>query len=226
MMNHVEPEGDDAQHGEDREEDTEQDRDGDQVEVGPAPSCGGSGRRPAPRRAGGRANRPGPPGYMSEVGHSWSPRCVVVRSTMWAPGAAQAQHCGIERPLARRGRRDYPVGEFRREGTGMLWSLVIGRVAGTAVHIHVTFLLFLAGSSPQAPTWRQAAGAVGLASSCCCSPACCARVRPHLHGPRFGVATPDVTLLPIGGVARLERIPEKPRAGTRWSRSPDRRSMW
>ena len=27
---------------------------------------------------------------------------------------------------------------------------------------------------------------------------------------RFGVATPTVTLLPIGGVAQLERIPEKP----------------
>src|SRR5262249_26529578 len=27
---------------------------------------------------------------------------------------------------------------------------------------------------------------------------------------RFGVSTPDVVLLPIGGVARLERIPEKP----------------
>src|SRR5262249_13216966 len=33
----------------------------------------------------------------------------------------------------------------------------------------------------------------------------------HIFTARaFGVATPDVTLLPIGGLARLERIPEKP----------------
>src|SRR5204863_8293084 len=33
----------------------------------------------------------------------------------------------------------------------------------------------------------------------------------HIFTARaFGVSTPDVTLLPLGGVARLERIPEEP----------------
>src|SRR5579884_1213662 len=94
----------------------------------------------------------------------------------------------------------------------MGWSLKIGSVAGTAVRIHVTFLLFLAwifgiyyiSGGLQAAS----SGLIFLLLLFFC-------VLLHEFGHilvarRFGVATPDVILLPIGGVARLERIPEKP----------------
>jgi Zn-dependent protease/CBS domain-containing protein len=94
----------------------------------------------------------------------------------------------------------------------MLWSLVIGRVAGTAIRVHITFLLFLAwigfsalrhGGQEEA---LQSVLFIVLLFLC---------VLLHEFGHIFmarhyGIATPDVTLLPIGGVASLERIPEKP----------------
>jgi Zn-dependent protease len=94
----------------------------------------------------------------------------------------------------------------------MLWSVNIGSIAGTAVRIHITFLLFLvwifiAGyitGGPQA-AWESLLFIV-LLFACVL-----AHEFGHIFTARaFGVATPDVTLLPIGGVARLERIPEKP----------------
>src|ERR1700722_9168396 len=94
----------------------------------------------------------------------------------------------------------------------MSWSVNIGSIAGTAISIHITFLLFL--------IWIFAAGwaAVGAADAwnslvfMVLLFACVlAHEFGHIFAARaFGVATPDVTLLPIGGVARLERIPEKP----------------
>lgn len=95
----------------------------------------------------------------------------------------------------------------------MRWSLNIGTIAGTAVRMHVTFLLFLgwifladlASGGPQ-EAWT------GLLFMVLLFACVLAHEFGHIFTARaFGVATPDVTLLPIGGVARLERIPEEPR---------------
>ena len=94
----------------------------------------------------------------------------------------------------------------------MGWSLNIGSVAGTAVRIHITFLLFLA--------WIFGASYVSGGASAAWTSLVfivlvflCVLLHEfgHIFTARaFGVQTPDVVLLPIGGVARLERIPEKP----------------
>lgn len=94
----------------------------------------------------------------------------------------------------------------------MRWSLAVGSIAGTVIRIHVTFLLFLIwiwaayyrqGGSEAA--W-QGVGFILLLFAC---------VLLHELGHvfaarRYGVRTPDITLWPFGGIANLERIPEKP----------------
>ena len=94
----------------------------------------------------------------------------------------------------------------------MIWSFPIGRVAGTAVRIHVTFLLFLG--------WLAADAyfEVGLAEASrtlifLVSVFCCILAHEFGHvlvARMFGIATPDITLYPFGGVARLNSIPQKP----------------
>jgi Zn-dependent protease/CBS domain-containing protein len=94
----------------------------------------------------------------------------------------------------------------------MSWSFPIGTVKGTVIRIHLTFLLLLLwiGGTGYAQGGAPAALAsvVFIALLFLC-------VLLHEFGHvfaarRYGVQTPDITLLPIGGVARLERIPEKP----------------
>src|SRR5215468_5323330 len=94
----------------------------------------------------------------------------------------------------------------------MSWSLNIGSIAGTQVRVHITFLLFL-GWIFAASYVSGGAGAAwsGLAFLLLLFACVLAHEFGHIFTARaFGVATPDVTLLPIGGLARLERIPEKP----------------
>ena len=95
----------------------------------------------------------------------------------------------------------------------MHWSFAIGQVKGTVVRIHFTFLLFLAWIVLAA---NAAGGARAALSAGLFFILLFASVLLHEFGHifvagRFGVRTPAVTLLPIGGVAQMERIPEQPR---------------
>lgn len=94
----------------------------------------------------------------------------------------------------------------------MFWSISIGSIAGTAVRIHITFLLFLiwiwAASYVTGGAEAAWSGLVFMVLLFLCV---LAHEFGHIFAARaFGIPTPDVTLLPIGGVARLERIPEEP----------------
>jgi stage IV sporulation protein FB len=95
----------------------------------------------------------------------------------------------------------------------MGWSLNVGRIAGTEIRLHITFLLFLIWifAASYASGGADAAWS-GLLFMVLIFACVVAHEFGHIFMARsFGVQTPDVTLLPIGGVARLERIPEDPR---------------
>ena len=94
----------------------------------------------------------------------------------------------------------------------MRWSIKIARIAGTEVRIHLTFLLFLAwiGFS-----YYHVGGAAAAIPGVLFVIALFGCVLLHEFGHAFaarafGIPTPDITLLPIGGVARLQRMPDKP----------------
>lgn len=94
----------------------------------------------------------------------------------------------------------------------MGWSFPIGAFKGTVLRVHVTFLLLLLWIGGSA--WF-AGGPQAALESVLFIVLLFACVVLHEFGHvlaarRYGVQTPDITLLPIGGVARLERIPEKP----------------
>ena len=95
----------------------------------------------------------------------------------------------------------------------MSWTITIGRVAGTEIKVHLTFLILVAFWGVAGYQQGELTGAV---AACLMLFALFACVLLHEFGHilmarRFGVRTPDVILLPIGGVARLERIPDEPK---------------
>ncbi|TVS18876.1 MAG: site-2 protease family protein [Planctomycetaceae bacterium] len=88
----------------------------------------------------------------------------------------------------------------------------IGKLAGISVRIHWSFLLLpaiVAGSVGSTAGAQAALGAVLfiLAIFGC---VVLHELGHALAARRFGIGTQDITLLPIGGVARLQRMPRQP----------------
>jgi Zn-dependent protease/CBS domain-containing protein len=94
----------------------------------------------------------------------------------------------------------------------MRWSLKLIRIAGIEVRIHVTFLLFLAWIAlAHYQLGGRPAAMVGVTFILALFGCVLLHEFGHAFAARmFGIRTPDITLLPIGGVARLERMPERP----------------
>ena len=95
----------------------------------------------------------------------------------------------------------------------MRWSWRIGTFAGIGVYMHATFLLIIGWVALAA--WLQARTLDVVLGSIAFILALFLCVVLHEYGHaltarRYGIATRDITLLPIGGVARLERMPEEP----------------
>ena len=95
----------------------------------------------------------------------------------------------------------------------MKWSWRIGTFAGIKVYIHATFLLLLVWVA--VAHYLDGGSLARAADGVFFTLLVFAIVLLHEFGhaltaARFGIRTRDITLLPIGGVARLERMPDKP----------------
>lgn len=96
----------------------------------------------------------------------------------------------------------------------MKWSWKIGSYAGIGVYIHATFLLIIGWV-----VWTHWSAGQSLAMTIngllfVFALFGCVLLHEFGHAltaKKYGIKTRDITLLPIGGVARLERMPDDPK---------------
>jgi Zn-dependent protease/predicted transcriptional regulator len=95
----------------------------------------------------------------------------------------------------------------------MKGSIKLGKFVGIDVHMHLTFLLLVGWVALVHWQRGQSVGAVIAGVLLILAIFTCVILHEFGHAlmaRRYGIATRDIILLPIGGVARLERIPSQP----------------
>ena len=95
----------------------------------------------------------------------------------------------------------------------MKWQWKLARIAGIDVYMHATFLLLIGWAAVS--YWTEQGTLQAVLSGVFFILLLFGFVVMHEYGHaltarRYGIKTRDITLYPIGGVARLERMPEKP----------------
>jgi len=96
----------------------------------------------------------------------------------------------------------------------VIWSWKVWRLFGIPVYLHTTFVLLM--GFILLARWRGGSDLVAAIGGVLFILAVFATIVLHelghaLTARHFGIRTKDITLLPIGGIARLERMPEVPR---------------
>ena len=95
----------------------------------------------------------------------------------------------------------------------MRWTLRIGTLFGIRVELHVTFLLFVGWIAVAQGLLRGNVQAALSAVALLLLVFACVLLHELGHAltaRRYGILTRDIILLPIGGVARLRKMPDRP----------------
>lgn len=96
----------------------------------------------------------------------------------------------------------------------MKWAWRIGRIGGITINLHATLLILVAWIGYQYYAWRR--HLPDMVEGVLFISAFFVIVLLHelghaLAAHHYGIRTRDITLMPIGGLARMDRIPDEPR---------------